>query len=140
MSLSFKKWVETEDPVAAWKAMRANAGWSSDTHAMPGGDVKPLEKTVQLNPPSTSSKPTSNIPQPIVDLLQNGFRTGGTVPDQLVRFLDLGGRNRSFAADSIMHVRGFAYPFYREKKAGQPTGRFMFVQGFPIDRLLRELS
>lgn len=142
MTPDFITWVlieGQEDPVAAWKAMRQQAGWG-DVGAAPTGDKKPVDvaPVVPDRPLSTTPKPA--LSQPIIDALQTGFRTGGKVSDSLVRLLQLNGKNYSLVADGILYARGNAYPFYKEKKAGQPTGNIMFVHGFPIDRLLRELA
>jgi hypothetical protein len=131
MDTSFASWYakrllkESDDPVAQWQAMRAQ---------VPGlGGPKPAELE-----PARPQKP--GLPAQAVEMLTAGLRSGGVVPDALARALDLGGRNSSFVADSMLIAgRGGAYPFYREKRAGVPTGRFAFVQGFPVERLLREL-
>lgn len=87
-----------------------------------------------------SSQPDLGIPHRIVDLLQSGFSMGGLVSPDIMRYLDLSGRNYSLVADSQLYTGGLAYPFYKEKRAGQPTGHIMFVRGYPIDKFLRLIS
>jgi len=88
-------------------------------------------------------KQKTQIPQPIMDALSNGFSRGGLVPRQLVDYLQLNGKNRSFVADGLINVRGHAYPFYRSRKMGVASSdpyAISFVQGYPIHNLTREME
>jgi hypothetical protein len=136
MSLSFRKWLmETDDPVAAWKALRASAGWG-DVKNAPVGDKPAIP--ANAGPVATSRpKPQVNLPTQVVDALQSGFNMGGPVPEQIVRLLGLKDKRYSLVASDILQATpNGAYPFYHEKKAGKPTGRIAYVRGFPISKLL----
>lgn len=134
----FSEWLktETDDPVAAWKAARAAAGWAPPP-ASTVGAAKPV--TVAAPRPEPTQKGPS-FPPAVVDLLTQGFQSGSIVPDSLVRSLGLKGKNYSLVANGTMNVTGHAYPFYAEKRAGQPTGKIFFVRGFPIDKFMREIG
>ena len=67
------------------------------------------------------------------NLIQQGFETGGKVPNGVVSGLDLINRNRSLVADGEMYAVGNAYPFIKEKSRGMPTGNIMYKRGYPIN-------
>lgn len=135
MALSFKQWLaENDDPVAAWKALRQSAGWGDAKQPQPTPQMARVEP---IRPPESTP---SGLSPMVVDAVRKGFQTGGVVPDNLVRLLQLNGRNYSLVADGSMYVGRWAYPFYKEKHAGKHTGRVLFVKDFPIDSFLRQLS
>jgi hypothetical protein len=111
-----KMFEDEEDPMKRFLAMRT--GVFGDT-----------QKPVDLG-----------IPQTILDIIAAGFNTGASIPPQIVRFLKLDGENYSLVADSSLVTAGGAYPFVREKRAGQHTGRIMFVRGYQFSRFLTKLK
>lgn len=126
-----------DDPMARFLAMRQGV---FDTH----DSVEKEREGASPYKPDTTNKggpPSSNkIPGPMLDLIQSGFSGGGAVPDRLARFLRLSPTS-SWVADSQLRAtpRG-PYPFYVQKRAGVPTGKYMFVQGYPIDRFIRDFE
>lgn len=122
MKLSFKKFFQEseDDPVARWQAMRQQTQGLGDTG--------------KSRPKNYSELGISDIAW---DLMSKGWQMGTVVPDNIVKFLGLNGKNYSLVSDSILYTGSRAYPFVREKKAGKPTGRIFFVKGYnPNDFLI----
>lgn len=115
MILNFKEFIKEseDDPVARWQAMRQQAQGLGDA-----GKAKPK---------TASELGISDI---VWDLMSKGWGAGTIVPDNLVKFLNLNGRNASLVSDSILYTASRAYPFVKEKRAGKPTGRLFFVKGY----------
>lgn len=119
---SFKNYAiqrENEDPVAAWNAMRAAAGFTPRPEAV-------------------------NLPPAVTDILQKGFsdaRGKVLVPRQLIDQLGLkvNGRNYSLVADGSMFTRGMSHPFWRPKGSMNDYDVY-FTQGFRLPDLLRMLK
>jgi hypothetical protein len=144
MSIRFAEWLltnEAENPMDAFLKLRQQSGMDN-ADAGRFRSVQPDQSGATPAPAKTtyggSQKPP--IPPAVMDILQNGFAKGGLVPDQIVRFLDLNGSRRSFVSDSMLLTGNQSYPFVREKKGGTPTGKIHFVQHYPIQRFLNELS
>lgn len=73
-------------------------------------------------------------------VLEKGFETGGRVPTNIVVSLRLNDENRSLVADSEQFAMGGAYPFFKDKRAGQYTGAIMFKRGYPINTFMDKMT
>src|SRR5688500_3500601 len=114
--MQFKAWLgEADNLVQKWQAMRQAAGWKAPN--------KPVTKIPK-------------IPRHVMTALEQGFRSGGLVQPVVVQILGLDGVNYSLVADSSQFTTTGAYPFYKEKRAGTHTGRFMYTPNFQFSRFL----
>lgn len=153
MGTSFKNWfleqelMESDDPMAAFRALRAQAGWDWDiNNGRVGGDAKP----VQTEPakPEAGAAPARPLnqkyPNAVLDLIQKGLKEGGPVPDQIAKILDLSGRNASLVSHSYsasMYMGRVLKPFAQVMRAGKVIpNKFEFVPNYPFHRLLSELA
>ena len=119
---------EEEDLVSQWQRMRQQAGLTDRS------DV-PQYKPQAPGQEQVPSGADVGIPSQVMDVIASGFKTGGIVPDQVVKLLKLNSLNYSLVADSSL-TSGGAYPFVKDRRAGSSTGRIRFAPGFSVIRFL----
>lgn len=89
------------------------------------------------------SKP-NQIPENIMRSLEAGFKNGGIVGSDIIRFFNLSSDPNKLGSGGYVakssRFAGNAYPFYLDVIANKPTGRIRYTLGFPIQTLLNKVS